>query len=412
MPEESPLSEQPHAIAERERGADLRAAELARARLAAIVESADDAVISKTLEGVITSWNKGAERIFGYTAEEVIGQPVTILFPEDHVDEEPAILARIRSGERIEHYETVRKRKDGTLIDISLTVSPIRSADGTIVGASKIARDITEQRRAQRELDESATRLSLAMSAARMGDWNWDAASDAVTLSDTAASIFGLAPGEPVTWAAMRDLLHAEDRERARLAVEESLASRGDYDIEYRVTRPDRSHHWVLARGRGLYGDDGRVTGMLGVVQDITQRMQTEEALREQTEALRTINELGQLISAELDLHRMVQAVTDAATELTGAHFGSFFYNVLNDEGASYTLYTLSGVPREAFAHFPMPRATSRSVSAPRPSASGCWNLSVRRARRPRRSTGSGNCSRPSWICTSSCRPSPTRRPS
>jgi PAS domain S-box-containing protein len=358
MPSESPLEEQPHADREREQADDLRGAELAQARLAAIVESADDAVISKTLEGVITTWNKGAERIFGYTADEAVGQPVTILFPPDHIDEEPAILARIRAGERVEHYETVRRRKDGTLLDVSLTVSPIRAADGRIVGASKIARDITEQRRAQRALDEYATRLNLAMSAARMGDWSWDAATDEVKLSETVSHIFGLAPGESVTWTAMRGLLHEDDREQARLAVEESLASHRDYDIEYRVAEQGGSYRWVLARGRGLYAADGRVTGMLGVVQDINERKRTEEALREQTEALATINALGQVISAELDLHRIVQAVTDAATELTGARFGSFFYNVLNEEGESYMLYTLSGVPHEAFAHFPMPRNT------------------------------------------------------
>ncbi|HEX7316974.1 MAG TPA: PAS domain S-box protein [Pyrinomonadaceae bacterium] len=358
MPIDIPREGEPHPAAESEQSAELRGAELAQAWLAAIVESADDAIISKTLEGVITSWNNGAERIFGYTADEIIGKHVTILFPEDHIDEEPAILARIRAGERVEHYETVRRHKDGSIIEISLTISPIRAKDGRVIGASKIARDITEQRRAQRELDESATRLSLAMAASRMGDWNWDVATDEVTLSETGAHIFGLRPDEPATWAAMRERLHEEDRERARVAVEESLAARGDYDIEYRVVKPDGSHRWVLARGRGLYGDDGRVLGMLGVVQDMTERKETEEALREQTEALRTVNEVGRLISAELDLHRMVQAVTDAATELTGARFGSFFYNVLNQEGESYMLYTLSGVPREAFAHFPMPRNT------------------------------------------------------
>src|ERR1041385_141599 len=118
----------------------------AQARLAAIVESSDDAIVSKTLEGIITSWNKGAERIFGYAADEVIGKPVTILIPEDHPDEEPSILARLRRGERIEHYETVRVRKDGTEINISLTVSPIRGPDGRIIGASKIARDITDKK--------------------------------------------------------------------------------------------------------------------------------------------------------------------------------------------------------------------------------------------------------------------------
>src|SRR6185312_13301261 len=121
--------------------------------LAALIESADDAVISKTLDGIITSWNEGARRIFGYEADEVIGKSVTILIPEGHLDEEPTILARLRAGQRIEHYETVRVRKDGRLIDISLTVSPIKGPDGKIVGASKIARDITEQRQARKALD-------------------------------------------------------------------------------------------------------------------------------------------------------------------------------------------------------------------------------------------------------------------
>jgi PAS domain S-box-containing protein len=119
--------------------------------LSSIVESSDDAIISKDLNGVITTWNKGAQRIFGYTAEEMVGKPVALLIPAVRHDEEPEILARIRRGERIDHYETVRCRKDGTEIDISLTVSPIKNAAGQIVGASKIARDITERRRHQEQ---------------------------------------------------------------------------------------------------------------------------------------------------------------------------------------------------------------------------------------------------------------------
>ncbi len=125
-------------------------------RLAAIIYSSSDAIITKDLNGVITSWNPGAESVFGYTADEVIGKPVTILMPPDRVDEEPGILARIRRGEAVDHYETVRRRKDGRLIDISLNVSPLRDANGTIIGASKIARDITEHKRlitAEREAE-------------------------------------------------------------------------------------------------------------------------------------------------------------------------------------------------------------------------------------------------------------------
>jgi PAS domain S-box-containing protein len=120
-------------------------------RLAALVESSDDAIIAKDLNGLITDWNPGAERLFGYRREEVLGRPVTLLIPEDRLDEEPRILQRIRAGERIEHYETMRRRKDGSLVAISLSVSPIRDARGEIAGASKIARDNSEAHRAQEQ---------------------------------------------------------------------------------------------------------------------------------------------------------------------------------------------------------------------------------------------------------------------
>jgi PAS domain S-box-containing protein len=116
--------------------------------LVAIVESADDAILSKDLNGIITSWNKGAERLFGYTAEETLGKPVTMIVPLDRLDEEVGILERIKRGERTEHFETVRQRKDGSLVEVSLTTSPIRTPEGDVVGASKIARDITERKRA------------------------------------------------------------------------------------------------------------------------------------------------------------------------------------------------------------------------------------------------------------------------
>ena len=127
--------------------ADLRESEQQLRWLASIVQSSDDAIVSKNLDGIITSWNKGAERVFGYTAEEAIGQPITIVIPQDRQDEERTILTRIRRGERIEHFETVRQRKHGSLIWVSLTISPVKNAEGKIVGASKIARDITEQKR-------------------------------------------------------------------------------------------------------------------------------------------------------------------------------------------------------------------------------------------------------------------------
>ena len=257
---------------------NLASAELAPYWLAALIESADDAIISKTLDGIITSWNKGAQRIFGYTADEVIGKSVTILIPPGHEDEEPAILARLRAGKRIEHYETIRVTKDGRLLDISLTVSPIKGPKGEIVGASKIARDITDQKQARRALDEASARLKLALDAARLGDWSWDAETDVITLSETAARILGVSPDQPLTYADWRQIQNAEDREPTGRIVDEAIAKHTDYDIEYRVKSGNR---WISAKGRGLYAPDGTVTGMLGFVQDISTRKMNEETLRE-----------------------------------------------------------------------------------------------------------------------------------
>lgn len=170
---------------------DLRSPELARSWLSAIIESADDAVISKTLDGIIRSWNRGAERMFGYSADEVIGKSVTVLIPEDHVNEEPSILARLKAGERIDHYETVRRRKDGSLVDISLTVSPIRADNGTVIGASKFARDISPRKESEKalkdqtEIIETVNRLGQTLA----GELDLDKLAQAVT--DAAMGISG-----------------------------------------------------------------------------------------------------------------------------------------------------------------------------------------------------------------------------
>jgi PAS domain S-box-containing protein len=149
-------AEQPHPVIPTFH--DLTRAQAAQALLAAIVESSDDAIVSKTLDGVITSWNDGARRLFGYTADEAIGQLVTILIPLERQEEEVVILSRLRRGERIDHFETVRRAKDGRLIDISLTVSPIRDGTGRVVGASKVARDISTRKETQRRLEEADLR--------------------------------------------------------------------------------------------------------------------------------------------------------------------------------------------------------------------------------------------------------------
>lgn len=207
-------------------------AESKQGMLASIIESSEDAIVSKTLDGIITSWNNSAQRLFGYTEEEIIGKHITILIPEDRYQEEELIIGKIRAGERIEHFETIRKTKIGAEIQISLTVSPIKNSDNKVIGASKIIRDIDRQKKADDRLQQYAERLEI-------------------------------------------------------------------------------------------------------------------------------LNSIGQVISAELDIQSILQKVTDATTQLCGAQFGAFFHNLVNEQGESYMLFTLSGAPREAFEKFGMPRNTA-----------------------------------------------------
>jgi PAS domain S-box-containing protein len=207
----------------------------ARALVSSIVETSYDAIVTKDLKGVITSWNPAAEHLFGYSSAEMIGNTIRVLIPPDRQSEEDDILARIGQGERIQHFETVRIAKDGRHMNVSVTISPLRNASGSIIGASKIARDVSA--------------------------------------------------------------LRAAEAERLRLLEENATI----------------------------------------------------------TEAL---NNVGAVVASDLERDKVVQAVTDAATELTTAEFGAFFYNVVDDAGESYMLYTISGVSREAFAQFPMPRNT------------------------------------------------------
>jgi PAS domain S-box-containing protein len=268
-------------------------AEEARARLAAIVESSEDAIVSKTLEGVILSWNAGAERVFGYPAAEAVGQNITLLIPPDRLGEETQIVARLKQGLRIEHFETVRVAKGGRLIDISLSVSPIKDDEGHVIGAAKIARDITARKRADEALrvsergrQEAAEQLALAVTAAGLGDWSWDATTDTMAFSSRAAAILGLPPGTNSTRMELQALIHEEDRERATAEVARSIAGHRQYDVEYRLTRPDGEQVWISSKGRAQYRGDGSTSGIFGVVQDVTERKRLEQELWQRAEAL------------------------------------------------------------------------------------------------------------------------------
>jgi PAS domain S-box-containing protein len=171
-------------------------AEEVRELLAAIVDFSDDAIISKTLDGTIAAWNRGAENVFGYSAAEIVGKPIQLLLPPDRAHEESDILARITRGESVDHFETVRVRKDGTNIDVSVTISPIRDSDGVIVGASKIARDITGRKQAEDALREKERRLSESQRIAHVGSWSYDLTvpEARIAWSDELYRLYGVPP--------------------------------------------------------------------------------------------------------------------------------------------------------------------------------------------------------------------------
>jgi PAS domain S-box-containing protein len=266
---------------------DLKQAEQASRRLAAIVESSEDAIISKDLNGIITSWNQGAERLFGYTAEEVIGKPVTLLIPPERRDEEQGILQHIRRGEPIEHYETVRRGKDGSLLDISLTVSPIRDTKGNIVGASKIARDITRRKRVEVALRENEQRLRLATQTGKLGVWDWDVVTNRISWSDSLYAIHGVRPDQfDGTVEGFAALIHPEDQGLVSAAIQRTLDKDVPYEIEFRAVHPDGVVVWLFTNATVLR-DGGRPVRMLGATMDISERKRTEEALRQSEEKLR-----------------------------------------------------------------------------------------------------------------------------
>jgi len=208
--------------------------------------------------------------------------------------------------------------------------------------------------------EELLQRLRLALEFSDIGEWTWDAATDVINLSPLACRIFGLEPETLVTWQAMQaQLLHAEDAPRAAAAVVAAIEHKTAYRVEYRVRRPaDGEEAWVLASARARYDETGAVLGMIGVVQDITTRKLEQLAVADEAETLEILNRTGAVVASELDIGKVVQAVTDAGVQITGAEFGAFFYNVIAETGEQYMLYTLSGVPREAFSSFPMPRNT------------------------------------------------------
>ncbi len=281
------------------------------AQLASIIESSGDAVVSSSLDGIVTSWNRGAEALYGYTASEIVGRSIALFIPPECRSQVAALVARLERGETISPSDTVHRRKDGSLIEVSLSASAVRNGEGDLIGIATIGHDITDRKRIERALRESEEAHRIAVDAARLGMWAWIVSEKRIDLSVQCKRIYGLRDDAETSEEGFLALLHPDDRERIRAAAHQTIAERSEIHCEYRVIWPDGSVHWVSSLGRCFVDEAGRADRLIGVVLDVTSRKQAEDEraeLLEREKIARATNDFLAVLSHELrtPLHSIV----------------------------------------------------------------------------------------------------------
>lgn len=268
----SSASQRPQAGPAARRDRALR--ELLKNQISAIVDSCDDAIIAKTLDGVIVGWNQAAERIYGHSAREAIGKSVTILFPPERAAELAPILRKIKRGERVEHYETVRVRKDRARIHVSVTISPIRDSRGKILGASAIARDITGKKTIDEEARQREAHLRLLIEQVPVAFWTTDRQLRITSCGGSAVAGIGLRPNQ-FEDATVFDREGATDPDTPAVAAHRRALE--GHRVEYETSRMGRVYH---ARVEALRDAESNIIGCIGVALDITERKKSEERVQ------------------------------------------------------------------------------------------------------------------------------------
>lgn len=288
-----------------------RAAKEQSLRLAAIVEGSDDAIISKNLDGIVLSWNEGAEHIYGYAAEEMIGQPISRLAPDNHPDEFPEIMEYLKLGQKIEHLETERIRKDGGRISVSVTLSPLRDETGAIVGASSIARDITGRKQAEHALKRSELRYRSLVRAISQIVWISDARGEVQLDVPAWREFTGQTFEEGRGWGWLQ-ALHPDDRERTTEIWSRAVTNRSFYTIDYRLRRRDGEYRWMTVHGVPMLGENGQIEEWVGTCADITDRVAAEEEVQQLNQTLekRVLERTAELQAANKELESFAYSVS------------------------------------------------------------------------------------------------------
>jgi PAS domain S-box-containing protein len=293
-----------------------RQAEALRERMAAVVEFSDDAIISATLDGTILAWNRGAEKVFGYPSCEAIGSLLSMIIPAERAHEKTELLGWVAQGNSVKHFETVRVRKDGKQIDVSVTISPIRDRNGTVVSASTIARDITRSKRVEAALKHSEETLRRTLEGARLGTWEQSLATGEVVWSPLCFDLFGIPPGAKVESQTIFSLIHPDDAPLVNEAVRRTLEDRTECDVEYRIHWPDGTERWIASKGKVYQNASGECTHLAGIVFDITERQRaaqkmTSQALELSWQAATLIRSQHALESKTILLQSVLESVDE-----------------------------------------------------------------------------------------------------
>ncbi|HEY0712322.1 MAG TPA: PAS domain S-box protein, partial [Polyangia bacterium] len=294
-----------------------------------VLENMNEGVSVYDEDGTIVYTNAAQDRMFGYASGELTGKHISILnaHPEDSRALASDVIATLkRTG--LWAGEFINRRKDGFVFVTRAHITAFES-DGRPLWVS-VQEDITRERANIEAIRQSNEQLNVALAAAHLGTWQWNAATDEITFDTEAANIFGLTADVPMPWDALAARVAPEDRQLRLAARATALRDRTPIDIEYRVNHPVRGQSWVAVKGRPLFDERNQLRSLSGVVQDISQQKRSEQALLDEARVIETINRIGQAFIGELDEQRLLQALTDAATELSDAQFGSFFYNVVN----------------------------------------------------------------------------------